>query len=103
MLKFILSAALLATAAPALARPDGVTRQVHVSYHDLDLRRSADVHQFNVRLYEAVKAVCPDDWSDAIEVKRCREAASAEAAHQRRIIVAAARSGFQMASIAPAR
>ena len=103
MLKFILSAALLATTAPALAQPDGVTRQVHVSYHDLDLRRSADVHKFDVRLYEAVKAVCPDNWSDAFEVKRCREAAAAEASHQRRIIVAAAKSGYQMASIAPAR
>ena len=103
MLKFILPVALLATAAPALAQPDGVTRHVRVSYRDLDLRRSADVHQFDQRLYAAVKAVCPDNWSDAIEVKRCREAASAEAAHQRRIIVAAARSGFQMASIAPAR
>ena len=103
MLKIILTTALLATAAPALAQAEGDTRQVHVSTRDLDLRRSADVHQLDLRLHAALKAVCPDDWSDSFAVKHCREIAGADVARQRASLIKAAKAGERLASIASAR
>ena len=103
MLKIILTTALLATAVPTLAQPDGDSRQVHVSYRDLDLRRSADVHQLDLRLHAALKAACPDNVWDSFEVKHCREAAGADVARQRARLIATAKAGDRLASIASAR
>ena len=103
MLKIILTTVFLATAAPALAQRGGDTRQVHVSSRDLDLRRSADVHQLDLRLHAALKAVCPDSVWDSFEVKRCREVAGADVAHQRARLIATAKAGDQLASNAAAR
>jgi UrcA family protein len=65
MLKTIITTALLAAsvsvAAPAAAQPERVTRQVSVQYADLDLRRAADVREFDRRLRSAVSAVCADE------------------------------------------
>jgi UrcA family protein len=103
MLKIILTTALLATAAPALAQPDGDMHQVHVSSRDLDLRRSADVHQLDLRLHAALKAVCPDNAWDSFEVKRCREVAGADVARQRARLITTARAADRLASIAADR
>ena len=103
MLKIILTTFFLATAAPALAQPNAETRQVHVSSRDLDLRRSADVHQLDLRLHAALKAVCPDSVWDSFEVKHCREAAGADVARQRARLIATAKAGDRLASIASAR
>jgi len=103
MLKIILTTFFLATAAPALAQPDGDTRQVRVSYRDLDLRRSADVHQLDLRLHAALKAVCPENAWESFEVKHCREATGADLARQRARLIAIAKAGDRLASIATDR
>ena len=66
MLKTIITTALLAAsvaaAAPAAAQQaEHVTRQVSVHYADLDLRRAADVREFDRRLRAAVSTVCADE------------------------------------------
>ena len=103
MLKIILTTALLATAAPALAQSDGDTLQVHVSYRDLALRRSADVHELDRRLHAALKTVCPDNTPDTFAVKYCRQAAAADLGHQRARVLRTARAGDKLASIAADR
>jgi len=107
MLKTILTAALLVTALPAAAQTEKVTREVHVSYSDLDLRQPKDVKAFDRRLRAAIGQVCPDtepqDRLVAFSVLRCRHAAHAKAADQRAAAIAAAEARTRLASSAEGR
>ena len=103
MLKTILTIALLATALPAAAQTEKVTRVVHVSYADLDLRQPGDVKIFDRRLRVAIGQVCPEtqpqDRQSSFAVLRCRSAAHAGAAAQRAAALAASNTRTQTASI----
>ena len=98
MLKTILTAAFLATTLTAAAHAENVTRQVRVSYSDLDLRHPADVKRFDQRLRAAVTEVCPEaDNPDKFAVLRCRKAAFTALADRRAAALATAQSGTQLA------
>jgi UrcA family protein len=107
MLKTLLTTVLLAATVPAAAHAEQVTRQVHVTYADLDLRRAADVKQLDRRLRTAIAAVCPDSQPQERlanpAVTRCRKAARAGFADQREAALAAAYAHTQMALNMPAR
>lgn len=107
MLKTILTAALFAASLPAAAHAEQVTRQVHVSYADLDLRQPNDVKELDRRLRIAVAEVCPDtqpqDRQIAFSVMRCRHAAHMGAVAQRAAALAAVDAHKQLASIAEGR
>jgi UrcA family protein len=91
MSKIVLTAALLAAAAPAIAHAEAVTRQVHVSYADLDLHRAADVRLLDRRLRAAVGAVCPSaEAASATALLQCRKGAYAALADQRATALAKA-------------
>ena len=104
MLKTILTIALLATALPAAAQTEKVTREVHVSYADLDLRHPNDVKELDRRLRIAVAQVCPDtqpqDRQIVSSVLRCRHAAHVGAAAQRAAALASIETRTQVASLA---
>ena len=102
MLKIILTAALFATAAataaPALAQPEGTTRTVHVTYADLDLSRTADVKLFDRRLRVALRSVCPGSaGATPIAVLQCRKTAHAALADQRSTAIAKAAGTTRLA------
>ena len=103
MLKTILTIALLATALPAAAQTEKVTREVHVSYADLDLRSPDGVKALDHRLRVAIAQVCPEtqpqDRQIASSVLRCRHAAHIGAAAQRAAALAAIEARTQVASI----
>ncbi len=61
MLKLIAATALLSVGVPVAAPAQQAQHDIHVSYHDLDLRRAGDVKLLNNRLRSAISAVCPDD------------------------------------------
>ena len=105
MLKLIATIALLATALPAVAHAQDVTRQIRVSYADLDLAHPAGVKALDRRLHAAVETVCADTSSDAgaIAVLHCRKAALAQLATQRAAALAAANTNVQLALNIPAR
>ena len=108
MLKTILTAALFAVSVPATAaQMEQVTRQVRVSYADLDLHQPADVKEFDRRLRVAIAQVCPDtqpqDRDTSFAVMRCRHAAHVGAAAQRAIALAKVDTRTQVASIAEGR
>jgi len=106
MSKFIATAAfVLATAIPAIAHAQDVTRQTHVAYADLDLRQPAGVKALDRRLHTAVENVCADRQSDATAtaILQCRATAQARLAPQRAAILAAANSTNQLALNTPAR
>jgi UrcA family protein len=101
MLKTILTTVLLAAAVPAVAQPSEVAPQIHVTYADLDLRRAADVRQFDRRLRGAIETICgdakPGEGPIAFSVLRCRKAAYAQIADQRAAALAAANAATQLA------
>jgi len=107
MLKTILTAALFAASLPAAAQAEQVTRHVHVSYADLDLRHPNDVKELDRRLRVAVAEVCPEtqpqDRQVSFSVLRCRHAAHVGAAAQRAAALARIDTRSQVASIAEGR
>jgi UrcA family protein len=70
-----------------LAPAQTAERQIHVSYHDLYLRRTADIRQLDHRLKVAIAAACSGDergdWQRQLANKRCQAAKQREAAAPR--------------------
>ena len=99
MLKTLIPfAALLATAAPALAQPDPISRvSLHVGYHDLNLASAAGAAELDRRINRAVNTLCPEPDSRSlaqmVAYKQCRQTALASVAPQREQAFAKARSG----------
>jgi UrcA family protein len=106
MLKTLFTTVLLAAALPTAAPAELVTRQVHVTYADLDLRHAADVKQLDRRLRAAIGAVCPDTQPQErlidAAVTRCRRTARAGFADQRQAALAAAYASTRIALNTPA-
>lgn len=106
MLKIIPTLLLLA-GLPAIASaqyaPAEAPRDVHVTYHDLDLHSAAGIAVLDRRLSRAVSRVCPDDASTDVASRlaaaRCRTAKRADIMAQREVALArASHAGTAVAS-----
>lgn len=103
MIRMITAAAVMSAAFPALAAAQTADRQIHVSYHDLDLRKAADLRQLDRRLKAAIETACSDGdgvaWQRQLATKRCRTAKQHDVAAPRSLAVAkAANAGVEVAS-----
>ena len=87
MLKSLLAAAALALTTPLAAADRTEQRVAHVSVADLDLSSDAGKAEFDRRIARAVRTVCPDEMTTAVdknlEVFRCRRDARNAVAPQR--------------------
>lgn len=94
MSKMIAAVTLVSAAFPAAAMAQTADRQILVSYHDLDLRRAADVQQLDRRLEIAIGTACSGedsrDWQRQLATKRCRAAKQQEVAPSRTLALAKA-------------
>lgn len=97
MLKMVAAVTLLSAALPAVATAQTTGRQIHVSYHDLDLRRASDVQQLDRRLKTAIETACSGDdsadWQRKLANKRCHAARQHEVQAPRSLALAKAARG----------
>jgi UrcA family protein len=83
---------------PLQANAQDVSREVHVTYRDLDLATPAGRETLDRRLASAIKAVCPDatgsvDVGFKYEVRRCLKVARIQASAKRDRVLAAKDAG----------
>ncbi|QNQ08831.1 UrcA family protein [Sphingomonas alpina] len=87
MLKLLLPALLLSAGATDAAFARNAQPDVHISYHDLDLRSQAGITQLDRRINRAINAVCPDpvgvDLQLKLAISKCRRIKAAEVSGQR--------------------
>ena len=82
------------------ATPDMLTRQVAVSYSDLDLSTPADRATLQGRIHQAASAVCTaqgDDVAARIASSICRKQAITEASRRMDTVIASATSAKRVA------
>ena len=97
MLKYLVTAAVVATLLPTVAPARETAPTVHVAYRDLNLNSAFGVRILDRRIASAVAQLCPDESNLGLIrnrlVEKCRAATRASVAEQRAALIAHAARG----------